>query len=176
MKKIFTAISLGLVITGASAQAQKSNGYVEIGGIYARYQETGGWFTSAVGNAKVGVNINDNISLEAIVGTSLYDTNFYVGRTLVSARIDSLFGGYVKGKVPISPNADIFGRFGVAQGQVSASSAYGSGWASGTGLSYGGGLQFKLDNSSYVAIDYMSYYNKSGTSATGLGLNYGFNF
>jgi hypothetical protein len=63
VKKIVVVIGFGLVITGASAQAQISNGYVEIGGIYARYQETGGWFTSAVGNAKVGVNINDNISL-----------------------------------------------------------------------------------------------------------------
>jgi outer membrane immunogenic protein len=176
MKKIITAIGLDLVISGASAQIQKTNGYIEIGGIYTRYQETSGWFTSAVGNAKLGVNITDNLSLETIVGTSVYDTSFYAGRTLVSARIDSLFGGYLKGKVPISPNADIFARVGFAQGQVSASTSYGSALGSGTGLSYGGGLQFKLDNASYLAVDYMSYYNRYGTSVTGLGLNYGFNF
>jgi hypothetical protein len=37
-------------------------------------------------------------------------------------------------------------------------------------------VDIKLEEKSYVSIDYTSYYNKSGISVRGFGIGYGFRF
>jgi len=165
---------LPFLITNVNAEENKT--YIELGAVYGKYQETYGWFTTGMGSLKLGVNLTENISIEGLVATSVADTNFYVGSTLVSARVNNLYGGYLKVKAPTSSSVDLFGRIGVAGGQVSASSSYGSSWASDTGLSYGGGLDIKIDEKSYVIVDFTSYYNRSGITVTGFGVGYGFRF
>jgi hypothetical protein len=174
MSKKLIPIFAAFFVTAASAQSGSS--YAEIGGIYARYDEPGAWFTSAVGNVKLGYNINENLAVEALVGRSLADTNFYVGSTLISARIDSMVSGFLKVKAPLSSSTEVFGRFGFTNGKISANSRFGSGWASGTSASYGGGIQFNTTPTSYWNIDYMSYYSGSGITVNGMGANVGFKF
>jgi hypothetical protein len=174
MSKKLIPIFAAFFVTAASAQSGSS--YAEIGGIYARYDEPGAWFTSAVGNVKLGYNINENLAVEAMVGRSLADTNFYVGSTLISARIDSMVSGFLKVKAPLSSSTEVFGRFGFTNGKISANSRFGSGWASGTSASYGGGIQFNTTPTSYFNIDYMSYYSGSGVTVNGMGANVGFKF
>jgi hypothetical protein len=167
-------IAAALVVTAASAQS--GNTYAEIGGVYARYEEPGAWFTSGVVNVKLGVNLNESVAIEAMVGKSLSDTNFYAGNTRVSARIDSMVSGFVKLKAPLSRDVDIFGRLGYTQGKISANSRFGSGWSSGSSVSYGGGLQFNTSATSYVNLDYMSYFSGSGVTVNGIGANVGMKF
>jgi hypothetical protein len=170
------AINLLALSSFAFAQDVKPNNYIEFGGIYARYQEPSGWFTSGVAMARLGVNINEWIAIEGMAGTSLTDTNFYVGSTLVSARFDRVAAVHGKFSAPLSTSTSVFGRMGVASGQVSASTTYGSSWASGVDLSYGGGVQVDLNSTQYILIDYMSYYGKNGVTSNGLGATFGMRF
>jgi hypothetical protein len=176
MRRLITFFVFAMSASFSNVYAEDNKTYIELSGVYGKYQETNGWFTTGMGALKLGVNLTDNFSIEGLVATSLADTNFYVGTTLVSARIDNIYGGYLKVKAPASSSVDFFGRIGVAGGQVSASTTYGSSWLSDTGLSYGGGVDIKLEEKSYVSIDYTSYYNKSGISVRGFGIGYGFRF
>lgn len=171
-------IAVGLLALSPLAMAQdmKPNNYIEFGGIYARYQEPSGWFTSGVAMARLGVNINQWIAVEGMAGTSLTDTNFYAGSTLVSARFNRVAAIHGKFSAPLNSSTSVFGRMGIANGQVSASTAYGSAWASGVDLSYGVGAQVDLNSTQYILVDYMSYYGKGGVTSTGLGATFGIRF
>lgn len=170
------AVNLLALSSLAMAQDVKPKNYIEFGGIYARYQESSGWFTSGVAMARLGVNINDWIAVEGMAGTSLADTNFYVGSTLVSARFDRVAAIHGKFSAPLNSSTSVFGRMGIASGQVSANTAYGSAWASGVDLSYGVGAQVDLNPTQYLLVDYMSYYGKNGVTSTGVGATFGMRF
>lgn len=170
------ATSLLAASSFACAQDLKPNNYIEFGGIYARYQEPSGWFSSGIAMARIGVNINEWIAIEGMAGTSLTDTNFYVGSTLVSARFDRVAAVHGKFSAPLNTSTSVFGRMGIASGQVSANTAYGSAWASGVDLSYGGGVQVDLNSTQYILVDYMSYYRKNGVTSNGLGATFGMRF
>ena len=170
------AINLLALSSFAMAQDVKPNNYVEFGGIYARYQEPSGWFTSGVAMARLGVNINEWIAVEGLAGASLVDTNFYVGSTPVNARFDRVAAVHGKFSAPLNTSTSVFGRIGIASGQVSASTAYGSAWASGVDLSYGVGAQVDLNSTQYILVDYMSYYGKNGVTSTGVGATFGMRF
>jgi hypothetical protein len=169
-------VPLATALVATVAGAQTSSSYVEVGGVYARYDEPGAWFTSGVGNVKLGVSLSESLAIEAMAGKSLGDTNFYYGRTPISARIDSMVSGFVKFKAPASHDVDVFARLGFTRGQVSANTPFGSGWASGTSFSYGAGLQFNTSSTSYMNLDYMSYFSGSGVTVNGMGLNFGVKF
>jgi hypothetical protein len=169
-------VNLFAISSLAMAQQVKPNNYVEFGGVYARYQEPSGWFTSGLAMARLGVNVNEWIAVEGMAGRSLTDTNFYAGSTLVSARFDRVAAIHGKFSAPLNSTTTVFGRVGFANGQVSASTAYGSAWASGVDLSYGVGAQVDLNSTQYILVDYMSYYGKSGVTSTGLGAALGIRF
>ncbi len=171
-------ISINLLVLAplVTAQEVKPNNYIEFGGLYARYEEQFGWFTSGVAMARLGTNINESIAIEGMVGTSLADTNFNVGATSVSARFDRVAAVHGKISAPLNATTSIFGRMGVAGGRVSANTAYGSAWASGVDLSYGGGVQIDLNSNQYFLVDYMSFYSKNGITSTGFGATFGLRF
>ena len=169
-------IPLAAVFAVTAASAQAGSTYAEIGGIYARYEDSGVWFTSGVGNVKLGVNLSEHVAVEGMVGKSLADTTFYYGGTRVTARIDSMLSGFVKVKSQLSQDVDLFARLGFTQGRISANTRFGSGWMSGSSVSYGAGLQFNTSSTSYLNVDYMSYYSGSGITVNGLGVNLGVKF
>lgn len=177
MKTKSTAIALALLASIGSAQANDQTGaYVETVVTYARYEEPSIWFTNGVGALRLGYNFSSNFAVEVMGGTSLSSTNFNVGSTAVSAKFDSLGAAYLKAKAPVNDQFSFFGKLGVASGKVSASSAYGSGWVSGTDISYGVGMQIKVANKVYLTTDYTSYYSKNSVSITGLSAGVGFEF
>jgi len=160
-----------------SAQESPNTGaYFEAGVMYARYEETNGWFTSAVPIARVGYSVNEWLAIEAMIGSSIVDTSFYAGTTLVNARFDYLSSVGGKFSVPISSSAQAYARLGMASGGVSADTAYGSAWARSISPSYGVGLQFDLNSTQYISVDYTSFYNKDGVSMSGASATYGIRF
>ena len=150
--------------------------YVEGGLIYGRYSQPSGWFTSAIGNIKLGYQLNDNLAVEGMLANSISDTTFYVGSTQVNARVSNAYGIYVKPSIPLQSNFNIFARIGFTHATISANTYWGSGWASGTGLSYGAGAKYYPTDQAYIQLDYMSYYDKDGIQLTGPGMSLGINF
>jgi opacity protein-like surface antigen len=107
---------------------------------------------------------------------SVSDANLTYRNTNITAKTSSAFGAYVKGSLPVSESFSFFVKLGGTNGTVSASSAYGSAWSSGTSFSYGAGAQVNFTPNVYGIIQYMSYYDKSSVSIGGPSVGVGYKF
>lgn len=177
--KIITAALLSCAISTAIAQssANKDTGvYAELGLIQATYNEPAANFNNGMASLKAGYNFNKNFALEGMIAGNINNASFYYGSTNITAYVQNAYGVYGKGTVDISEAISLYAKLGATNGTVSASSAYGSAYQSGTSPSYGAGIQAKINPEMYVSLDYMSYYNRNGVSITGPSLNFGYKF
>ena len=179
MRNKLLAVSL-LSIVSANVMAQTNNKesgvYVEIGAIQAYYKEPLLNFNHTMGALKAGYNINKNFAVEAMYAGNLNSASFYYGSTNITAQVQSAYGIYGKGTIPLSDNVSLYAKIGATNGTVTASSAYGSAWSSGTSPAFGAGVQLNINKDIYASLDYMSYYNRDGVSITGPSVNLGYKF
>jgi hypothetical protein len=177
MNKILQFLSLLFVLAvPLTVFAESSDkGYIEAVVALPKYTETSGFSaTPTVGLVRVGTNLSDNIAIEGLAGTTVINATDSTGHYI--AKIDSMFGAYVKAKTSIGNDIQIFGRIG---GVYLSGNAYISGAyqvASGTGFSYGGGAQYDFSAKTYVTIDYMSYYSALGVTVSGPSIGIGMKF
>jgi opacity protein-like surface antigen len=94
--------------------------------------------TPATAMLTIGAPLSPNLSLEGRIGAGLgrADTNGY------GLEVDSMYAGYLKGSLPLSPGFSVYGLGGVAG--VDLKRDFGLGETRDTGLSYGLGLDFDL--------------------------------
>jgi hypothetical protein len=104
-----------------------------------RYREAGlDTITPATGMVTIGASLSPNLSLEGRIGSGFgrADTNGY------GVELNSLFAGYLKGSLPLSPGFSLYGLGGVAG--VDLKRDFGLGETHDTGVSYGLGMDFDL--------------------------------
>jgi opacity protein-like surface antigen len=186
MKKIVMAFAVASTLISTqsfaadTSTAGENNGYAQIGITRARTEDSGLVFIHPVATATVGYNFNKNFAGEVMAGTSVSDDTSYYGVARITSSIDSVFGAYLKAKTEITPDLSIFARVGVLRANISATGSNGfvsaSSSASDTSLSFGAGLEYNFTKTIYGQVDYMSLYNKSGTSSQGPSVSLGFNF
>jgi len=181
--KIVNRVSLAVLLSTAclasvasADESDKSGFYFESGLMYSKYEEPAGWFTNVPLVIRIGTSFSENLSVEGTFGTSIADTDFYAGSTLVSARVNSLYSLGMKYELSPKEETTVFGKLGVGSGTLSASTSYGSAWSSGTDIQYGVGIRTNSGAKNYWSLDYTSYYNKSSVTLTGLSLTYGTRF
>ena len=151
--------------------------YAELGYAYVPFRDTGYDLGSfGVGLARFGVGVHKNIAIEGMAGTGISDASFYYGRTLINTKVNSLYGVYLKPKFQVADSAELFARVGYAHVNVTASYGYGTYTAWGGSLSYGLGAQVSFTKTVYGALDWMSYYDKSGTTGKGPSVSVGVKF
>lgn len=175
MKKSLLALAVLAASSGVFAQST-DNFYAEVGYGAIKYSEPGAWATPGVATFKVGMNINPNLAIEGMYGTTANNATFNVGSTVVTFKYDNIYGAYLKGKAEVAPNLEVFGKVGITGASISASIP---GYAisdSGSDFSYGAGLQYSFSKTVYVQADYMSYYNKNSISVKGPSVSVGFKF
>jgi hypothetical protein len=180
MKKVALGLIVGGALFGANTSfAQQSNltgFYAELGLIQAYYKEPTANFNNSMGAATLGYSINKYASVEIMGAGSLNEANFNYRGTNINAKTSSAFGGYVKGTLPIEDKFGVFVKAGATNGTVTASSAYGSAWSSGTSFSYGGGVEFNFTKNVYGIAQYMSYYDRNSISINGPSIGVGYKF
>ena len=185
MKKMVLILVLtsGLASIQAHADsivAPDSNMYAQFGISRVRTEDSGITVIHPVAIAALGYNFDKNFAGEVVAGTSTSDDTTYYGAARITSSIDSIFGAYLKAKTEVAPGLEIFARAGVLHANISASASNGfasaSASAGGTSFSYGAGVQFNFTKTVYGQFDYMSFYNKSGTSSQGPSASIGFNF
>ena len=180
MKKISTLALMSLLgsfFAVAQAQTTRETGfYTELGAAQAYYRESAGNFNNTMGVFKAGYDINKYVAAEVMAAGNLNSANFYVGSTYVNAKISSAYGGYGKFQLPVNEQFSFFVRLGVTSSTATYSTRWGSGWASGTDFSYGGGAQFNFTKNVYGQVDYMSYYNKNNVTAVAPSISVGYKF
>lgn len=176
------AIAAAIAAVSISAQAQStttgSKGlYGEIGYTSVNYTEPG-YALSPAGVVRVilGGNLMENLAIDGMAGFGANDGSLTISGVTIKGHVDSFYGVYLKPKAKLSESIEVFGRIGYANSKLTASAPGIAISASGSDVSYGVGGSVKVAKNMSLNLDYMSYYNKNGTSVNGITLGLGFNF
>ena len=104
--------------------------------------------TPAAAMVTLGARLSPNIAIEGRIGGGL-------GRTDVNSygvEVRSLYAGYIKGIVPLSPAFSIYGLGGVAG--VKLKRDFGEEESRESGFSYGVGMEFGLPRGASLNVEY----------------------
>jgi hypothetical protein len=93
---------------------------------------------------RVGYKYNPLFGVEGEFSIGVQDESFNILGTNVDVGLDSEAGVFAVGYLPIPLVADVFGRIGYANLSVGASAGNLAASADGSGLAYGGGVQFNV--------------------------------
>lgn len=183
MKYVLIATAVAAVSLSAHAQ-QKPNFYVEAGYTFLNYEEDvwGDTYTSSPKAIRLtaGAELSKNVAIEAMLGFNGGNDSVSSGGVTypsVTFKIDSMYGVYIKPKMDLAPNLELFGRLGYTNASATLSEpGYGSLEASDSDFSYGVGVSYRINSKLSINADYMSYLNKRDYSAKGFTIGLGLQF
>ena len=136
LKIALAAASMLVAPAFMTANAQQSGVYVSGG--YTYFDGDGGAQLGGI-TGRVGVNFTPNFAIEGEGTFGVTDDS--------GTELDSQFGAYVVGKLPINPQFDVFGRVGVARIETSPGGDE-------DGLAYGTGAQWNLTSQDGIRGDW----------------------
>lgn len=185
MKKLVSLVALPLFFMSTTASADplsKGSGY--LGGQYSllTYSEDGinedAEPTAFTG--RIGHFIADRVALESRIGAGLGDdevrVNTYAGSVDVNVELDSLFGIYAVGHIPLAPSASIYGLIGFTSIEATFSAGGYSASMSDSGLSYGFGAEFYPNQKFSMNVEYAQYLNETGYNLSAVNIGGSFHF
>lgn len=120
----------------------------------------------------VGYEAHPNFAFEGMFGFGIVDGTLRASGYTLKGTVDSTIGLFVRPKVDVSPDFQIYGRLGFAKSSVTGS-VIGFSRAlssSDSDLVYGVGAAFRLSPTLSIVGDYMTYYNKDGVTAGGFSV------
>lgn len=177
------AAAMVLAIPGPARAANMDDGVSSIGinpyiglgvGIYDLKFHQGGFNQDNNvfgGFAKLGADFNDYLGAELRVGLTEPGKTTYPGSS-VTLRADYLFSYLVKLQFPVTQEFHIYGLAGGTTGKITLKDTSGaiapsSANKTATGASFGGGLEYRVDDFMDVGIEYMRYWNATKVNKTG---------
>ena len=170
---IGVAVGAALASVGAQAGAQgEGSTYVELG--YTQLNWSEGSLSIKPSNAlvRVGYQFNSYLAAE-LLGAASVSSDTLQG---VSFKVDSAYGAYLKGQVPVGPKFELFARAGWLHATFTGSFMSTSVSVGDSSISYGVGAQYHFTKNWYVQGDYASYFNKGGDSIKGPSVSVGYRF
>jgi hypothetical protein len=176
MKNLNKTLIAACLATLSCVSFAQSSSYGEVSYISGRYSEPSISANPTSLRLIYGMKSSESLSYEAMLslgmatGTGQYKTVNY------GIKENSIFGVYAKGITKLGESVQAFGRLGYTSTSLT-DTATGPGGSfqqttSGGSLSYGAGLNFSIDTTSSVNVDYMAYYNRNGINVNGLGIGY----
>ena len=183
MKSKIIALAAALIGTAAFAQSKldSNSWYAELGYNSAQYNIDA---LSGLSNANnllmaVGKNMSENYALEGVYVTGMSDSTTTSPGTTVNFKLAGAYGLYIKPKLQINDQVELFGRVGYFSTKVNITlpsfPALNSD-TTGTSPSYGLGVKVKITPNIYSSLDWMQMYKKDGADIKGFGLSVGYNF
>lgn len=175
MKKIVMAVAA--IAACAAAQAQtESPFYAELGYTGITYEEPAAKAHPGMLRAIFGWEASPYVAIEAMGAFSVNDDTVRVGGTNVDLKVEHAWGLYVKPKMKLGDDVEVFGRLGFAENRIKASAGNISISDTGNDVSYGLGLKYAFSKTVYGAVDYMRYYDKDSVKIDGFTLGLGYKF
>jgi len=170
------AVSLS-VMAQSSSQGLKPNlprdAYVEVSLNSLNYAQTGLRLSPTALRGVLGKNVGPTFSYEGMLGFGTSQGSNTIGTTPASAKIDPMFGAYLKARKELASGLEVFGRFGVASvvknldgtyfGTEPTSQRMGS-------VSYGLGVKIRINRDASFVTDFTSYYNRKQETIDGVSL------
>ena len=181
MKKIFIAAVILFTIT-CNAHAERPKYYVGFGPSYFNYSEDDfeHEFSQVGFTGYLGHHLNDNFSVESRLGMGIVSKNVTEGNTVGSIELDHMIGVYGKGIFNISDKLDGYFLLGysIINYTAKARNYYRSVEISDTetGMSYGAGFMFNVDDWRYFNFEYINYLDKNDYKYEGIGASLCFRF
>lgn len=189
MKLIGIAAASAMLLAAGAAQAQMAragagNVYGELGYSWLKVQESGISVNPGMVRGTLGFNVNPYLAVEGMLGFGAQkdSSNGNFGGVPINVETDvrHMFGLYVKPKVMLGQNLELFGRLGYTDTRLRSSAAIPgfntTDTSSGSDWSYGLGANFNFMPQAYVGVDYMRYYNKNDVKLDGVTLSVGYRF
>jgi opacity protein-like surface antigen len=126
-----------------------------------------------------GYEINPNFAVEGLVAFGMSDDDVKLNGNTVGRsnfKVDNMFGIYAKPKVKLTPELEGFVRAGFAHSKATTSIDGKSSSGSLSSFSYGLGVNYALNKTTSVNVDYMSYLDKNESKDTGFTFGVGYKF
>ena len=170
MKKLLLVLStLAFVNAPFAAEADNDKPYVEVGYTGLTYKESTYTLSPSYLRFIAGKN-EGNFGYEGMLSFNTGTGSVAVSGVTNTLKVNYMYGIYGKALTHLSSDLEVFGRLGWAG--FSETMSYSNGNASldqtGSGLSYGAGVKYKVSKDMNLNLDYMVYYPaKSGISLTG---------
>ena len=144
MNKIFLAAAAGLAAIVAGAPAASAQVYAGVG--YTGFMADAGGEDLAFGGflGRAGFKFNPLVGVEGEFAIGANDDSIDIGGTDVDFGLENGFGVYGVGWLPIPLVGDVFGRVGYADLSFEASGGGLTAEDGGSGLAFGGGIQFSI--------------------------------
>ena len=126
---------------------------------------------------RYGAYINENFSVEGRLGIGAGDDTVDIGAPFdVSVELDTLYGVYGVGHMPINASSSVYGVFGFTQAEATASGGGLSDTVDDSGMSYGVGADIGISDTIALNLEFMQYMNKSDFDLTGISAGVTFSF
>lgn len=181
LQKIVT-LSLAVLSMGAMAQSSGQglkpqpparDAYVEVSLNSLNYAQTGLRLSPTALRALIGKNVGPTFSYEGMLAFGTSQGTDTIGGQSAAAKIDPMFGAYLKARKELAPGLEVFGRVGAASMVKNLDGAYFANDASSKrlgGLSYGLGIKVRINRDASFVTDYTSYYNRRQETIDGVSL------
>lgn len=172
-KHTWLALFAVLAVGTASAQSMKEDSgyYGEVGYTPISISHKSLTLKPKLVRLTAGKDINENLSIEGMYATTVSKDKQY--DVEISA---SNYGVFLKPKLEIATDTEVFARVGVVASKVEGMRSGVSASETGVDASYGLGIATKLTKDIYAQVDYMSYYDRNGTTAKAFAVSVGKRF
>jgi len=175
--KILAVAAIAVSATAAQAQL-----YGEVGYTALNYKSTVGAnkveaSPSALG-VTIGYDVHKNVAVEAmaVVGASDDTATLNGASTPAKLKIDNSFGIFLKPKVMLGENFELFTRLGYMNTKISVSGAGILASATDSAFAYGLGANYYFNKTTYLTVNYMNVYDKDNTKIDGVTVGLGMKF
>ncbi|PUE18519.1 hypothetical protein B9Z38_15670 [Limnohabitans sp. MMS-10A-160] len=178
--KVKQACMAALVLSAAAAQAQW---YGEIGATPLSVKGTVEGNTLKAQPTMIGIvagyEFHPNLAVEGMLGTNANSDTISLNGTEVpgtSLKVNRAYGLFIKPKVMLSPDWELFGRLGVVENKTTGQVGSYSITDTDHDVAYGAGLSYYFDKTTYGSLSYTNFYDKQGTRTQGTTLSVGMKF
>lgn len=175
----FLSVTAVLATAAAAAQAQV---YVEgsVAALTAKESSNGIQTQSKPSNFSglVGYKVHPNVDVEGYLGLGAGKANTTENGkdNGEEFKVKSSFGVFVKPKVMVSNELELFARVGYLENKFNTISQNATYKTTNGSFAYGVGANYYFDKRTYVTGSYMNYNNKDGFKVNGLSVGVGYKF
>jgi outer membrane immunogenic protein len=158
MKRSLLAVATGLGAAALLAPAAAAQVYAGAG--YTMFTADAGGEDATVGGlmGRVGFKANPMLGVEGEFAIGVQEDSFDVLGTNVDVSLESSYGVFAVGWLPVPAIGDVFARVGYADLSIEATATgIGSVSDSGSGLAYGAGVQLNFIPFTKLRLEYTRY-------------------